>query len=105
VVSRDRSCCGDARTAHAPARRPPRGGAQPPRPRARETAPAPPAGGRRPLEATPASPDPGQAAVAPRPPALRRLAPAPGPGHAGDGGPVAPGRLAPVLALAVALLR
>jgi hypothetical protein len=58
---RDRSCCGHAGTAHAPARRPPRGAAQPPRPRAREPAPAPPAGGRRPPEATPAAPGPGQA--------------------------------------------
>jgi hypothetical protein len=53
----------------------------------------------------PAAPDPGQAAVAPRPPALRRLAPAPVPGHPRDGGSVAPGRLAPALALAVALIR
>src|SRR5262249_18136069 len=94
---------GHVRTAHAPARRHPGGAAQPPQSRPRELAPAPPAGHRRPPEATAAAPDLGQAALARRPPVLRRLAPAPGPGHPRHGGPMAPAGLASAPALAVTL--
>src|SRR5262245_49256414 len=97
------SCAGDDRVLVAPRQRPPRGRPGPGRPGGGEPPPAPPA--RRPQSPDappPAAPRPRQAPPAARPPPPARLAPAPRPGPARDGAPVAPPRLAPVLALAVA---
>src|SRR5262245_49164548 len=95
------ACSGRVRLALAPARRPACVAPWPARPPGGEPAPPAATGRRPPCPPAPAAPAPRPAVLGGDLPGLRRPAPAPRGGPAGDGAPVAPPRLAALLVVAL----